>query len=642
MIGQTVLGYKVEEELGSGGFGTVYKVSKTDASGTYIRALKHITVPTQKQYADVLNSMGGDYSKADDYFASVLKEIVNEIQIISRLSEAGASNIVRYYDHEINETQSPKRYDIFILMECLTPFPDYFMKNELKVNDVIKLGKDILHALISCHKQHIIHRDIKDDNIFVDSEGNYRLGDFGVSKMLKDRTRAESVKGTPNFIAPEVYLGKDTYDETVDLYSLGVVMYRLLNKTRNPFMPSYPETYTSADEDAAFEKRMTGESPALPHDANNILGEAIIKAIQPRQTRYNSAQEFLSALEMAEKSMSQEELNVSINSVIYSDVTKPVPKQEESSLSETIGTDVENALDSFKNQYDDDRDIFETISDTYHKTPVQVSSAVNFENGEGQNSSQESYTNPNKENSNVNNDIRENITFSSDSVSKNYSNNSCVNYPNNIESKSDHKMLARILPILFIAVYIIIYLIILPKAYGKGISIIKWMFNNPSDILNVLQNQNAIFPPVYAIIGFKILMWGLLVGFIASLFYLGRVLQNDKPQTNLNAILKGREAYLKALEINNEVKVIKNTEINEVKIAVRNLTEKLRNESDFGLGSDNIIVCENDISRSLKEIEDNVHALYDKKDAKNAGIVIIRDCQIIQSKLNIRTELKRR
>ena len=183
MIGEKILGYTVDEKIGSGGFGTVYKVSKTNASGTYVRALKYITLPNQKQYADVLNSMGGDYSKADDYFAGVLKEIVNEIQIISTLSEAGVQNIVRYYENDIVESESPKRYDIYILMEYLMPFNDYLYQNELKVKDVIKLGKEILTALISCHEQKVIHRDIKDDNIFVSTDGSYKLGDFGVSKI---------------------------------------------------------------------------------------------------------------------------------------------------------------------------------------------------------------------------------------------------------------------------------------------------------------------------------------------------------------------------------------------------------------------------------------------------------------------------
>ena len=68
LAGKTILGYKVTEKLGEGAFGTVYKVVKTNASGQYIRALKHITIPNEKQYNDILNSMGGDISKANDYF----------------------------------------------------------------------------------------------------------------------------------------------------------------------------------------------------------------------------------------------------------------------------------------------------------------------------------------------------------------------------------------------------------------------------------------------------------------------------------------------------------------------------------------------------------------------------------------------
>ncbi|ETT09394.1 kinase domain protein, partial [Fusobacterium sp. CM21] len=275
--------------------------------------LKHITIPNQKQYIDVLNSMGGDYSKADNYFAGVLKEIVNEIQIISTLSETGTRNIVRYYENDIVEHDSPKKYDIYILMECLTPFNDYFYNNKLEVKDVIKLGKDILTALVSCHEKNIIHRDIKDDNIFVSSDGIYKLGDFGVSKMLKDRSRAESMKGTPNFIAPEVYLGKEQYDNTVDIYSLGIVLYKLLNKSRNPFLPEFPQTYNSDDEDNAFEKRMKGESPPLPYDARNALGEVVVKAISSRNLRYDTAVEFLTAVVEAETKLNKDELETPVN-----------------------------------------------------------------------------------------------------------------------------------------------------------------------------------------------------------------------------------------------------------------------------------------------------------------------------------------
>ena len=97
----------------------MYKVIKTNAAGQYVRALKHITIPTEKQYNSVLNSMGGDVSKADSYFSQMLNNIVSEIRILNDLSEKGVQQIVRYYENDIVVTDTPRRYDIYILMEYL-------------------------------------------------------------------------------------------------------------------------------------------------------------------------------------------------------------------------------------------------------------------------------------------------------------------------------------------------------------------------------------------------------------------------------------------------------------------------------------------------------------------------------------------
>lgn len=621
MIGEKILGYTVDEKIGAGGFGTVYRVSKSNASGTYVRALKHITIPSQKQYADVLNSMGGDYSKADDYFAGVLKEIVNEIQIISTLSEAGTQNIVRYYENDIVESESPKRYDIYILMECLTPFTDYLYQNELRVKDVIKLGKDVLTALVSCHAQNVIHRDIKDDNIFVSADGAYKLGDFGVSKMLKDRSRAESMKGTPNFIAPEVYLGKEQYDDTVDIYSLGIVLYKLLNKSRNPFLPTFPQAYNSNDEDVAFERRMKCEVPELPYDAQNILGEVIIKAISKRSDRYNSANEFLNALVNAENQLSVDDLEKTINQVIAQPQMEMLKPKTNSAMDETIGTDMDSSINRKKDD-NMDRDLFETVSDTFNKTPAKVEPAISIEPEKKQNTV-ESKT-----------EYRHNVQ------STNYSYNEPVQVA--AVKKSDFRWVAFVLPVVIFAVYVILYLIILPNMYGKGISIGKWLFNNPEKILDVLQDQNAVFLPIYKIWALKIFMYLLWIGFIASLFNLGRTIQNKKPEYNIKAIVRGKEPYLKAMEINESIKASRCRDANTAKTAVRNVMEHLRNESAFGMGSDAVIACETDIVKCLNEIEGNVQALFDDKTAKEAGDVIIANCKTIQTKLKIRAEMKKK
>ncbi len=336
LIGKNILGYTVIEKLGSGAFGTVYKVIKTNAAGQYVRALKHITIPTEKQYNSVLNSMGGDVSKADSYFSQMLNNIVSEIRILNDLSEKGVQHIVRYYENDILVTDAPKRYDIFILMEYLTPLEDFIQSEDFLVRDVVRLGLDVLYGLQSCHNNGVIHRDIKDDNIFVSNKGEYKIGDFGVSKVLKDSSKAESLKGTPNFLAPEVYLGKEGYTKSVDLYSLGIVLYRLLNYSRNPFLPRFPEQYFAQDEDIAFEERMSGKTPDLPALGGEEIGRVIVKAISNSAERFQTADEFINDLELAIDNTPSEIFNEKIKIGTFS-YTEPIDEPKAKQYGSTIG-----------------------------------------------------------------------------------------------------------------------------------------------------------------------------------------------------------------------------------------------------------------------------------------------------------------
>ena len=344
MIGETKLGYQITELVGQGGFGTVYKAVKKNKAMETVRALKHISLPSRKQWTDIYNSMGNDKVRTDEYFDGILQEILNEIRILADLTSKGVKNVVWYYENEIEDTPSPKHYDIYLLMEYLTALPNYIETHEIKVKDVIKIGTDILSALIECHKRKIIHRDIKTDNIFVSDEGDFKLGDFGVSKKLSDRSRATSMKGTPNYIAPEVYLG-EPYDETVDLYSLGIVLYRLLNYNRNPFMPEYPASYDSEDEDKAFELRMKGETPSYPAFAVGEFGDIILKSISNKDNRFKSATEFKKALEKIASSMSEEELNT----VVLENVLAKVDFSTFGSKNELTSMASNNSLNVSKN-----------------------------------------------------------------------------------------------------------------------------------------------------------------------------------------------------------------------------------------------------------------------------------------------------
>lgn len=621
MIGKTILGYTVDEKIGSGTFGTVYKVSKSNVSGTYTRALKHITIPTKKQYVDVLNSMGGDYSKADNYFSEVLKRVTGEIQIISRLSETGCKNIVRYYENDIVETKSPKTYDIYILMEYLTPFDDFVLNNKLKVLDVIKLGKDILAALVSCHSQKIIHRDIKDDNIFVGADNTYKLGDFGVSKLLNDRSRAESMKGTPNYIAPEVYLGRDKYDNTVDLYSLGIVMYRLLNKLRFPFLPDYPNSYDSNDEERAFEKRIKGEIPKLPVNAENELGKAVLKAIDDRSNRYNSAEEFLKELENAERKLSENELELVINTTVSNTDRLAVLVEEEKRTQATFGSDMNT---SEMNSTTDDslpNNLFNTFGDNIAKTPQK-----NVDDKK-ESSIRSEPDFPDIERADATPPYRKQI----------------IEEPNvSAVDKKSLNWLLYLTPVLIVIIYIVTYLIIIPNSYEKSVSLVEWLFNNPMEIAESLKDPYTLLAPIYKAYALKIFNWVLVAGLITSLYFIGRTIQNNKPELNPNAILTGNIPYLRSIEVLEDVKQIQNASAKQVLPFVRRLNERLKNESSFGVGNNSVISCENEIASMLDIIESNIYSLQDERTAVVASRNIADSCKRIEKKLKIRIELKKK
>ena len=287
LVGKTILGYKVTEKINAGAFGTVYKAVKENASGQYVRALKHITIPTQKQYNSVLNSMGGDIDKANDYFASMLDSIVSEIHILDDLSERNSSNIVRYYENDIVVTEKPRRYDIYILMEYLTPLDEYIEEHPFTVKDVVALGTGVLQGLQLCHSSHIIHRDIKPQNIMILENGLVKITDFGIAMAMNatQLTQTNSVMGSVHYLPPEQASGQGSTLQS-DIYSMGIVMYELLTG-------ELPFKGDNAVEIALKHLKepipdIREKIPNVPNSIYNIIKRATAK--NPKN-RYNDARE---------------------------------------------------------------------------------------------------------------------------------------------------------------------------------------------------------------------------------------------------------------------------------------------------------------------------------------------------------------
>ena len=100
--------------------------------------------------------------------------------------------------------------------------------------------------------------------------------------------------------------------------------------------------------------------------------------------------------------------------------------------------------------------------------------------------------------------------------------------------------------------------------------------------------------------------------------------------------------YLRSIEILEEIKQIHNTHSKQVLPLVKRLNERLKNESSFGIGNNNVISCENEIASILDIIESNISALQNEKTAAVASRNISACCKKIDTKLKLRIELKKK
>ena len=283
-----------ESVLGEGSFGKVYRAKRVEYGRTFYSAIKVISVPKTQQEVKNARAQGMNDSEIYNYFQSLVDNLLNEITLMDNLK--GANNVVGIDDYKIIEHEGEIGWDIFIRMELLTPFDSFVSNPEFSQKDVIRLGVDICSALEVCEQNYIIHRDIKPDNIFVSRFGEYKLGDFGIARKLEATQANLSRKGTLNYMAPEVYKSEE-YGSSVDIYSLGLVLYTLLNNNRIAFLPPYPQPITYRDNEEALSRRLSGAPLDPPCNANTSLSSVILKACAYRpDERYVTATEFKNAL----------------------------------------------------------------------------------------------------------------------------------------------------------------------------------------------------------------------------------------------------------------------------------------------------------------------------------------------------------
>lgn len=199
-------GLRQQEKLASGSTGTVYRVEKDG-----------------KTYALKVIDCGFNQQK----FLRAQKELA----LMERLIHC--RNVVPLIDSDTLLTV-PDRV-VFLLEQYMTTFEEYYKTHKMTIRDVLQLGIDICTALEDCWSAGIAHLDVQPKNLFVDDSGHFCLGDFSVAVSIADLASERQLRGTLSYMAPEVYMRRE-YSQASDIYSLGIVLYCLLNHGKIPFM----------------------------------------------------------------------------------------------------------------------------------------------------------------------------------------------------------------------------------------------------------------------------------------------------------------------------------------------------------------------------------------------------------------------
>ena len=204
LTGQTLGGYQVEKVLGRGGMGTVYRATQNSLHRTV--ALK------------VLSPQLAHDPKFVELF---LKEARAAAQLhhpnVVTIFDVGSAGNTHYFSMEVFDGGSVEQW--------------LRREKKLPVERALTMARDAAKALEFAESKHILHRDVKPDNLMVTAQGVVKLADLGIAARRGEETTGRF--GTPHFVAPECIKGASA-DHRSDLYSLGATLFRMLTG-RTPF-----------------------------------------------------------------------------------------------------------------------------------------------------------------------------------------------------------------------------------------------------------------------------------------------------------------------------------------------------------------------------------------------------------------------
>jgi Tol biopolymer transport system component/tRNA A-37 threonylcarbamoyl transferase component Bud32 len=269
-VGLTIGPYRVIEEIGHGGMGTVFRAVRADDSYRQQVAIKIVR-----------RGMDHDF---------ILRRFRNERQILATLEHP---NIARLLDGGATDDGLP--YFVMEYVQRGEPIDSYCDRNQLTTRQRLELFRQVCSAVQAAHDLKVIHRDIKPGNILINSKGQPKLLDFGIAKILDPELSTQTIAPTltvlrlmtPEYASPEQVKGQEITTAS-DVYSLGVLLYELLTghkpyrlKSRSPAEMAM----VICDTDPVRPSTIVSRTELVTHGADPAVTVTPKLVSQARQTR---------------------------------------------------------------------------------------------------------------------------------------------------------------------------------------------------------------------------------------------------------------------------------------------------------------------------------------------------------------------
>jgi eukaryotic-like serine/threonine-protein kinase len=204
--------YRLDAQIGAGGMSTVYRAFDSVLERQVAVKLMHREIASDSDQ---------------------IERFRREARAVARLSHPHIVGVIDAGedggDPDAPEAEGRRPYIVFEYVEGETLKDRIRRAGRLPIPEAVAYAIEIARALGAAHAQHIVHRDIKPQNVLIDPEGSAKVTDFGIARSLHDEglTADGRVLGTTDYVSPEQALGRDVTGQS-DIYSLGIVLYEML------------------------------------------------------------------------------------------------------------------------------------------------------------------------------------------------------------------------------------------------------------------------------------------------------------------------------------------------------------------------------------------------------------------------------